>query len=92
MKRMPSAPFMPGCASGSMWMWKAQPTRGSMTASGAKKLTMLSRVVQANQASSSVVRKTTSFSMARSAACASSAAAHDRSANTLLGVAPCWRQ
>jgi hypothetical protein len=33
-----------------MWMWKAPPTRGSITASGAKKLVMPSRVVQACQA------------------------------------------
>ena len=46
MKRISSAPFMPGAASGSMWMWKAPPTRGSISASGAKNLSMPARVVQ----------------------------------------------
>ena len=52
MKLMSSAPFEPGEASGSMWTWKAPPTRGSISASGAKNDSMPALLVQVCQTDS----------------------------------------
>ena len=54
-----------------------------------KNLVMPSRVVQAAHASSSVARTTTSFSIARSAACDSSTAAHKSPTTVRFTVCPC---
>ena len=70
MKRISSAPFMPGSASGSMWMWKAPPTRASISASGAKKVRMPSRLVHACQTFSIGAATTTCLSIDRSSATA----------------------
>src|ERR1700741_1918174 len=72
-----------------MKMWKAPPTRGSISASGAKKLVMPSLVVQAAQACSRLALMTTSLSRARSAADALEVAnASSKAARTLVMALP----